>query len=135
MSPQQAVQSQNVCITDKRDGVRRLVLVVDVHRYLYKEPPTRLEVLGQKVVEHEHVLLLGELDVVGNVLEYLAHEHQPSLDSRGRLGLDYPGLVRRDYCRVDEPEKDDRSHRANVLLGVWEPLGQDLEVFIKNEVH
>ena len=42
-----------------------------------------LEVSPDELVEAEHVLLLGELNVVGDVLEDLGHEHQVALDGEG----------------------------------------------------
>lgn len=38
--------------------------------------------LPEEVVEGQHVLLLGELHVVGDVLQDLGHEHQPALHVR-----------------------------------------------------
>jgi hypothetical protein len=49
-------------------------------RHLDEEPPSRLKVAPDEVVEADHVLLLRELDVVSDVLQDLGHEHQAALD-------------------------------------------------------
>jgi hypothetical protein len=48
--------------------------------YLNKEPSSGFKVASDKVIEADHVLFLGELDVVGDVLQNLRHQHQAPFD-------------------------------------------------------
>ena len=62
-------------------------------------PLSGLEVGFEEVVEWPHVLLLGEEDMVRDVLHDLAHERQSALHTRRGLLVDDPRLARR-YCKV-----------------------------------
>ena len=73
------------------------------------------------------MLLLRELDVVGDVLQDLGHEHQAALDVLRRLLLDDTHLEGGDDGGVDEPQEHDGAHGADVaLLTLREPLAEDL---------
>lgn len=75
------MQRQHVRVRDEAHGVAlALVERLAVAGDLDEEPAARLEVLGHEVVEDDHVVLLGELHVVGDVLQDLGHEHQAALD-------------------------------------------------------
>ena len=117
--PQQSVQRQDVGIADERHRVATALLGrFKVRCDLDEEPTTRLKVRPvcsnhkssnskfpsnrlasvsspEQIVEVEHVLFFGEFDVVGNVLQNLRHEHQPSLDVVRRLPVQNPHFVRR----------------------------------------
>ena len=94
---------------------------------LDKESSATLEVPLDKLIETEHVLFLGELYMVGNVLKDLGHEHQSTLDGGGWLLLDNAHLIGRDDGRVDEPEEENRPHCPDIVLdALWEPLAKDL---------
>ena len=56
-----------------------------------------LEVVHEEFVVCRHVLLLGEEQVVGDVLHDLTHQSEAALDAGGRLLLHDARLVRRDY--------------------------------------
>lgn len=129
MVPEEAVEGQDVGVGYKRHGVAlALVEGFAVRSDLDEEAPAGLEVAADEVVEAEDVLLLGELDVVGDVLEDLGHEDESAFDVRRRLLLDDPHLEGGDNGRVDEAEEHDRAHGADVvLLALREPFAQDLE--------
>lgn len=64
---------------------------------LDEEPSCPFKVLPQEVIEGEHVLLFAELNMVGNVLKDLGHEHQPSLYLSTRLTVQDASLTG-GYC-------------------------------------
>ena len=72
-------------------------------------PSGSFKILPQKVVEVQHVSLLAELDVIGDVLQYLGHEHQTSFDVRRRLPVQNLVLKGGHYRRVDKPEINKKS--------------------------
>lgn len=61
--------------------------------YLDEEPSCPFKMLPQEVIEGEHVLLFAELNMVGNVLQDLRHEHQPSLHLSTRLTVQDASLT------------------------------------------
>jgi hypothetical protein len=61
-------------------------------------PLSIVEVVAEKVVEVTHVQLLGEEQVVGNVLQYFATQREASLHSTAWLLLHYTKLIRR-HCK------------------------------------
>lgn len=79
------MQSQHIGIGNKTHAVRRLVHGLAIGGNLYKEASAGLEVITQKIVEAQHMLLLGELHMVGNVLQYFGHEHKPTFGRTGHL--------------------------------------------------
>ena len=101
---------------------------------LDEEVAASLEVSLDELVEAEHVLLLGELDVVGDVLEDLGHEHETALDGGGRLLLHDPHLVGRDDGGGDEAEEEHRAHCTDVVLdALGKPLAEDLEEEVRDK--
>ena len=104
-----------------------LVQRLAVRGDLDEEAPAGLKVPAHKVVKDDHVVLLGKLDVVGDVLQDLGHEHEAALDVGRRLVLYNAHLHRRHDGRVDEAQEHDGAHGANVrLLAAREALAQDL---------
>lgn len=53
----------------------------------------------QEVVERKHVLFFGELHMIGDVLEYLGHQHKAALNGRRHLTSHYAHFLRR-YCNI-----------------------------------
>ena len=83
---------------------------------LYEESSTVLKVPLDKLIAIEHVLLLGELHVVGDVLQDLGHEHEAALNVGRRLLLNNAHLVGRHDGRVDEAEEEDGADGPDVVL-------------------
>ena len=70
--PQQPVQGQHIGVADEGHGVGLgVVNGLAVRRDLDKESSAGFKVPLDKLVEHEHVLLLGKLHVVSNILQDL----------------------------------------------------------------
>lgn len=127
MIPEQPMQGQDVGVRDEGHGMIGLVDGLAIRGDLDEEAPGDLEVGTEKVVEGEHVLLLAELHVVGDVLEDLGHEHEAALDGNRDGLVDDAHLLGRDDGRIDEAQKDDGAHGADVVLGtLGEALAQHL---------
>lgn len=67
--------------------MRDLIDGFTVRCNLNEEPATRFEMRSQEIVEAEHVLYLGEIHMVCNVLQDLAHQHQPTFDLSLNLNI------------------------------------------------
>ena len=98
-----------------------------MRKNLNEKSSSGFKVASDKVIEADHVLLLGELDVIGDVLQDLWHQHQPAFDVLRRLLLDNAHLEGRDDGGVDEAEEHDRSDGSDVtLLTLREPFAENL---------
>jgi len=83
---------------------------------LNEKSSSGFKVASDKVIEADHVLLLGELNVICDVLQDLGHQHQPAFDVLRWLLLHNAHLEGRDDCGVYEAEEHDRSDGSDVAL-------------------